>query len=113
MNEYTGEPHKRTDQQNKALHKYFELLAKELNDAGYSVQLFLKHTVELDWNKDSVKELIWRPVQEALIKKRSTTALDKVTEIDLIYEHINRHIGTNFGIHVPFPTRGDDIAPLK
>lgn len=94
------------------MHLYFEMMAKELNDAGYSVQLFLKSAIELDWNKDSVKELIWRPVQEALIKKKSTTKLDKVSEIDLIYEHINRHIGQVFGIHVPFPHR-TDIAPLK
>lgn len=109
---YTGPAHVRTLSQNNALHLYFEHLAKELNDGGYTVQLFLKQAIDLDWNKESVKELIWRPVQEALIQKKSTTKLDKVVEIDLIWEHINRHIAEKFGIHVPFP-HAMEIAQLK
>lgn len=113
MSHYTGKPRVRTVQQNKALHKFYELLADELNSAGYTVQLFLKEAVDLDWDKNTVKELIWRPLQKALVRKGSTTELDKVTEIGLIYEHLNRHIGEKFGIHVPWPhIPKDDIAPL-
>lgn len=114
MSEYKGTPHKRTYTQNRALHKYFELLADELNGAGYSVQLFLKQAIDLDWSKNSVKELIWRPVQKAMIKKGSTTDLDKVSDIDLIYEHLNRHLGQEFGLHVPWPHRleSDEAPPI-
>lgn len=94
----------RTEQQNKSLHLYCEMLAKELNDAGISIQLFLKETVELEFTKDSVKELIWRPVQKALTGKDSTTKLDKVSDIGTIYEHLNRHVGEKFHIHIPWPS---------
>ena len=94
---------KRTPDQNSSLHLYCEHLAKELNDGGYTVQLVLKEKIDLNWDKEKVKELLWRPAQEALTGKHSTTQLDKVEDIDNIYEHLNRHIGEKFGIHVPFP----------
>lgn len=112
MAHYTGKKGVRTEQQSKALHLYFDLLAKELNAAGYSVQLFLKQTVDLDFDKNKVKELIWRPLQKALVDKQSTTELDKTTEIDYIYDHLNRHLAEKFGIHIEFPN-DPDIAPLK
>lgn len=111
---YTGTPHKRTVQQNKALHKFCEEVANELNSQGITVQKFLDHTVELDWNKDTVKNLIWKPIQKALTDKGSTTELDKVNDIGLIWEHINRHLSITFGISVEWPHKDpNDIAPLK
>lgn len=100
INRTTGE---RTDDQNRALHKYFELVAKALNDGGFSVQVVLKQKMELDWTKDMVKELLWRTAQLAITGKKSTTKLDKVSEIDTIYEHLNRHLSGKFGVHIPFP----------
>ncbi len=94
----------RTATQNAALHKYFELLATELNDAGYTVQLVLKEKMDLNWDGAKIKELLWRPAQQAIVQKKSTTTLDKVSDIDAVYEHINRHMAEKFGIHVPFPS---------
>jgi hypothetical protein len=94
----------RTSQQNKALHKYFALLATELNAAGFSVQLVLKEKMELDWNERSVKELLWRSAQQALLGKQSTTDLDKQEDITLVYEHLSRHLGEKFGVQVDFPS---------
>jgi hypothetical protein len=94
----------RSAPQNAALHLYFEHLAKELNDGGYSVQLVLKQVVDLEWDGTKVKELIWRPLQKALIGKVSTTELDKVSDINEVFEHLNRYVGEKFGIHVPFPS---------
>lgn len=93
----------RTSDQNRALHKYFALLAKELNDAGYTVQLVLKQKVDIDWDASKVKELIWRPAQEAITGKKSTAILDKVSEITEVWEHLTRHLGEKFGIHLDFP----------
>ena len=110
--EYTGIPRKRTAQQNKSLHKFCEQVANELNGKGITIQKFLKYAVDLDWTKDNVKELIWRPIQRTLLHKGSTTELDKIQDIDLIYDHINRHLSTNFGISVDWPHRDpNDIAP--
>jgi hypothetical protein len=95
---------KRTQTQNKALHKYFELLAQALNEAGYTVQLVLKEKMELDWDKDMVKDLLWRSAQQAILRKRSTMELNKQQDIDKVYEHLNRHMAEKFGLHVPFPS---------
>lgn len=102
----------RTLQQNSALHLYYMWLATELNLAGYSVQLVLKEKMDLDFTPEMVKELLWRPAQKAILKKKSTTELKKLEEIDLIYEHLNRHLGEKFGIHVPFPTN-KELQELK
>lgn len=97
----------RTPTQNKALHKFFELLADSLNDAGWNVQKTLRHDVEIPWNPTLVKELIWRPVQEAMTEKHSTTELDRM-EPSQIYEVLNLHLGEKLGIHVPFPSEETD-----
>jgi len=96
------ETKKRTSQQNRALHKYFELLAEELNDAGLDVKEVLKPSVDIEWTGELIKEYIWRPVQFAQLKKKSTTQLT-TSEIDQIYEIITRHLGQKFGLFVEFP----------
>ncbi len=94
----------RTTRQNSALHLYFMWLATELNLAGYTVQMVLKQKMDLDWTAEMCKELLWRPAQQAILKKKSTKELSKQQDIDLIYDHLNRHLGEKFEIHVPFPT---------
>ena len=106
----------RTDQQNRGLHLYYRLLADELNNAGYTVQLVLREKMELNWTPSMIKELLWRPAQQAILKKKSTTELSKQQDIDTVYEHLNRHLGEKFGVHVPFPSNELGYwqsAPLK
>ncbi len=105
-------PKSRTSTQNSALHLWFKLLADEMNQAGYTVQLVLAQKMDLDWDKDKVKELLWRPAQQAILKKKSTTELSKIEDIDKVWEHLNRHIGEKFGLHVPFPS-DQELAELK
>jgi hypothetical protein len=93
----------RTKQQNKALHVLYRLLADNLNDAGLDMRKTLKPSIEIPWNPVSVKEFLWRPIQEAQLGKQSTTELTTV-EIDEIFNTINRHLGEKFGLHVPFPS---------
>ncbi len=100
----------RTPSQNNSLHLWFDLVAKELNEAGYTVQMVLKEKVDLDFDGDKVKELLWRPAQQAILKKKSTTELKKITDIDRVWEHLNRHLGEKFGIHVPFPANPDYVG---
>jgi len=96
----------RTNKQNSALHLYFQLLADELNGAGYSVMKTLRHDIDIDWSPALIKELIWRKVQEAQLGKKSTTDLTS-KEIDEIYETINRYVSEKFGITVLFPNEDD------
>lgn len=92
----------RTIQQNKALHKYFALLAEALNNGGYTVATTIKTSVV--WTPLSVKELIWRPLQEAVLKKKSTTELEKA-EIDKVYDNVNFYTAEKLGISIPFPSK--------
>lgn len=95
---------RRSDDQNSALHLWFEMLANTLNEAGFSVQQVLAKKMDMDWSAVSVKEFLWRPAQKKLIQKESTTELAKIEEIDLVFDHLNRHLAEKFEIEVPsFP----------
>lgn len=92
----------RTSTQNSALWLYFTLLAEAFNDAGLDMYTVLKEGVEIPWTKDLVHDHIWVEVQEKYLKKSSTTKLER-KEVSEIFDIINRHIGTRFGLFVPFP----------
>lgn len=92
----------RTIQQNKALHLYFELLAQSI-DAGLDMRVVLKPEVEIPWTKESVKDHLWRPVQELYLKKDSTTELT-TDEIAKVYEVLNRFLGEKHGVSQEFPS---------
>jgi len=94
---------KLTRQQQKALHLWFTLLADELNSAGLDMRTVLKPSIDISWTSTSIKEYLWRPVQYHLLKKKSTRNLTK-SEIDPVWEEINRFLGEKHGIHVPFPS---------
>ena len=56
--------------------------------------------------------MLWKPIQEAVLQKKSTTEL-KRKEIDDVYDTINLALGQKFGIHVPFPTIENDLICLQ
>ena len=87
------------------------MLADELNDAGLDMKKVLKPGVDIPWTKESIKEYIWRPIQQAQLSKKSTTELT-TKEIDSVFDTINRHLGEKFGIHVPFPSI-DELMRVK
>ena len=99
---------KRTNQQNKALHVLFNLLASTLNDAGLDMRKTLKPEIDIPWSGPAIKEFLWRPIQTAQLDKRSTTELTTV-EIDQVFDTINKHLGEKFGLHVPFPSINEII----
>lgn len=99
-----GEDKKRTDQQRKAIEVYCRLLACALNEAGLDIRATLKADFEIPWTQASVKELIWRQVQIAMHKDKSTTQISP-TEVDEIYRVIDRHMLERHGVDVPFPDR--------
>lgn len=104
----------RSKQQNKAMHLWFQLVAEALNAAGYTIQKVLTHfKIEIDWTKDSVKEVLWKQTQKALLGKDSTTELSKHEDIDLVYNHVNRFLGEKLQIEsIPFPSyENQEIQP--
>ena len=98
----------RTHKQNNALHKYFTILADELNNAGWDQRKTLRESIELPWSQSSVKEYLWLPVMLALHQKDSTASLDK-TEINEVYEALTRHLTQRTGVFVAFPEIADDL----
>ena len=95
----------RTPTQNASMHKWFELVADTLNNAGLDMKRVLKPDVDIPWTKTSVKEFIWRPIQEAMFDKESTTEANKV-EYGEIEEVIRRHLAQKHGVSLPpWPTR--------
>lgn len=106
-------PKQRTKKQNNSIHRYCELLADALNDGGFSVQLVLAQKMDIDWNKDLVKTLLWHPAQYAILKKKSTTELSKLEDIDKVYDHLNRHISKTFWVYVPFPHNAELEGMIK
>lgn len=100
----------RSDSQNKSLHLWFRQVADELNAAGFSVNHVLAKKVELNWNERLVKEILWRELQQRLLGKKSTTELEKAYDIDQVWETLNRHLGQEFGVHVPFPVDSTKIS---
>ncbi len=102
--ETKGERSKRTTLQNRAIHKYCANLAKALNDAGYDMRRTIKPEIDIPWAMDTAKEHLWRTIQKAQLGKDSTTQLE-TNEVSLVYETLNRHMASKFGITVPFPDR--------
>lgn len=91
----------RTLKQNKSLHLLFQLLAEELNERGLYIGQVIKF--ESPWNKDRVKELIWREVQKKQTGKESTTQLT-TSEINEIFTTIHKAF-IEKGIEIPeFPS---------
>lgn len=90
----------RTIRQNRALHLFFRLLADELNLSGLDMRKTLKPGVEIPWTDKNIKEYIWKPIQEAMIAKKSTTEMD-TSDMTKIWEVINKNIGEKFGVEVP------------
>lgn len=97
---------KRTLQQNKALHKFFELLANDLNSAGLDMKRTLKESIDIPWTPTTVKDWLWRPIQEAMLNIESTSELDK-KQINEIYQVLTKHLSERFSLeatvfpHIP------------
>lgn len=94
---------KRTNKQNRALHKFFILIATELNNLGITFQYkgIKGFEFEIPYTAEIVKNFIWRPIQIALYKFESTTKLT-TDKINTIYDIINKYFCEK-GIYIEFP----------
>lgn len=76
-----------------------ELVLNKMKD-----RILQKEEHEVMWTTQTVKDLIWRPLQLHLVQKKSTTKLNRV-EIDKIYDTYNMIMSDRYGIHVQFPSK--------
>lgn len=91
----------RTNKQNRAIHKYCDNLAAELNGVGATIGVEILTMKRQPFDMMLVKEHIWRPVQIALTGKKSTTKLNTI-EVSQVYEKIDRLFFHQYGFAVPF-----------
>ena len=101
---------RRTTQQNKAIHRFCEMLALSFNAAGITKRLTLPsgYVIETDWSAGAIKNDIWKPIQEHLFGTSSTTELE-THQVDQVYQIINRDVAAAQNVHVPFP-KWQDLA---
>lgn len=96
----------RTPKQNDSLHLYLTMVAHELENQGQTMNDVVKKydKIEIPATKSSVKEIIWKPIQEATLGKRSTTELTS-KEINDVYQIVAGFLAMSFGIDLPFPSQ--------
>lgn len=98
------EKQQRTLTQGRSIHLYCEMLAYELTSSGFDIRKTLKQDFDIPWDKDSVKQLMWHPVQKAMFGTTSTAQLT-TDQVSKVYDVINRKISTDCGVSVQFPSR--------
>lgn len=100
----------RTPRQNRSLHKYCELVARELQNMGFTMQDVAKRItmVEVVPTTYIVKEMIWKPIETAALGKNSTKDLT-TDEVNKVYEIMSMFLSKQFGISLPFPSEIDLI----
>src|SRR3990167_4602057 len=95
----------RTASQNNALHLYFERVSEALNDAGLTIEKVIENfTMEHEWSAGTVKELLWREAQRFATQKESTIELNKLQEIEKVYDIVNRFLAKLKIESIPFPS---------
>jgi len=98
---------KATTTQRNSMHLYFRQLATTLNEAGLDMVTILEEGAEIPWSEHTVKSEIWGKVMVALTDRTSTTQLER-DEVGKIYEVVNRHLASKFGVMQSFPNRHGD-----
>ena len=98
----------RTLPQNRALHKYCEIISNEMNAAGYDFKEVVRLPVSM--TPELVKEYLFKRIMRTMYPdKESTTELDTI-EIQKVYECMNAATATLFGISQEWPNRYGGIG---
>lgn len=90
-------PKTRTLTQNRALHLWLNQLAVYLNDCGMDMKRTLKHEVAIPWTGASAKEFLWRPIQQVMLSKKSTTEAE-TSEYNNVYLTLSRYLMQKHGL---------------
>lgn len=96
----------RSLRQNNAIHLYCQNLATVFNENDLTVVPVVKSMKEgadIPWSSESIKELIWRPIQLAKVGHDKTSKLETKQVAD-VYDTINAWSSIRHGIAVEFPS---------
>lgn len=97
----------RTQLQNKSIYKYFSLLAKGMNDAGYDKRIVyskMRDDFTIQWTPESVKTDLWHPIQESMYQTKSTAKLE-TAQVSEVHMNLNKWTAEHLALDVPFPDR--------
>ena len=96
---------KRSSLQNRSLHKFFVIIADELNELGMEFQYFGVTGKQLStrYTTNIVKNHFWRPIQQTLFNIESTKDIN-TKQINEITDVIVKFFGDK-GVYVEFPNR--------
>lgn len=94
----------RTLLQNSSMWLYFRKLGDALNDAGWDMRRFLRPHIAIPWNKDTVCDYLWRPIQEPMTGQESTKKID-TKQVNEIYEVLSKLVAERAGVTTPFPSQ--------
>ena len=92
-----------SSKQNRALHKWYALLANDMKEKGLDMRKVLKPSIEITPTLELVKDYIWRPIQIAKYNKVSVTEIDS-KELNGVYEDLDRFFLSKHQINLPFPS---------
>ena len=104
-----GPKRPKTDAQRNAFHVWLRLLAEELNAAGPDQRVVfeqMREGVERPWTLETCKDNLWRPLQQAMVKKAFTEEL-KINEHDEIYSVLHRWLVSKGFPCPPWPNKWD------
>ena len=106
---FSNLPNKRSNKVNASLHKLFTHMSNSLNELGHTFTYQgLNKLIELKYTPEIVKNFIWKPLQNALFEKSSTTQLTNA-DIKLIFEVLEKWFAER-GIEIVFPAQSEDYA---
>lgn len=95
-----------TTAQHAAIWVFCDHVAYHLAGHGVTLRSLVgsMKNAEIELGREAIKYLMWQPIQEALFKTTSLSQL-KADQVSRIYDHINRFLVEQHGIHVPFPSK--------
>jgi len=96
-------PNKRTNLQNRALHKFFSIVSGQLNELGLTYKYEIQGVkVELKYTTILFKEVFWKDIQKVMFGIDSTTQLT-TSRINSIIDVLTLAFGER-DISIVFPS---------
>ena len=92
---------KRSENQNNALHLWFDQIATEAEKRGLTIDKWIKHPTEMKITESMLKDS-FRATGEAMYKKKSTAKLTK-EEFSVIQKLFDKAVLERLGIDIEFP----------
>ena len=93
---------KRTDQQRKAIEVYCDQVAKALNESDQSVQTVFTMPVQI--THENIKENMFKVIMKALYPDKTSTTQLSTTEVQDVYEHMNKITCERFHVGIDWPS---------